>query len=309
MDTSDENPYRELVENQQDLLVKFSTEGRLLFVNTAYCEALGKTKEELGGSIFMPATDQKYSEVMATQMTRLFRPPYTCQVEQWISSPQGPRCISWSARSITDGKGGVTAIVASGRDVTRLQREQRSIRKRDEELMLLLESGTPMYFTHSSDHTLRYVSPRIRALLGTGQKSGKRMWIDYLTDHPLNAKGLERTLKAIATGRREPPYRLEFYGRNNTKIWVEINEIPVVKNRVTVAIAGSLVDVTEKKRVEEGLIEAEILLKNYGSAKKGEKDPAGESSAGPFAALRSIFSSKKSTDEEDIPLDIPENLK
>lgn len=309
MDAGNEPPYRELVEHQQDLLVKFSPEGRLLFVNTAYCEAFGKTKEELAGSIFMPATDQKYSEVMATQMTKLFRPPYTCQVEQWIASPLGQRCISWSAHSITDEKGTVTAIVASGRDVTRFQREQRSIRRRDEELMLLLESGTPMYFTHSPDHTLRYVSPQIRALLGSGQRSGKRMWTDYLTDHPLNAKGLERTLKAIATGRREPPYRLEFYGRNTTKIWVEINEIPVVKNRVTVAIAGSMVDVTEKKRVEEGLIEAEILLKNYGTGKKEEKDSTGKGTEGPFAALMSVFSPKKSTDDMDIPLDIPENLK
>jgi PAS domain S-box-containing protein len=203
----------------------------------------------------------------------------------------------------------VTAIVASGRDVTRLRREQHSIRKRDEELMLLLESGTQMYFTHSPDHTLRYVSPRIRALLGTGQRSGKRMWTDYLTDHPLNAKGLERTLKAIATGRREPPYRLEFHGRNNMKIWVEINEIPVVKNRVTVAIAGSMVDVTEKKRVEEGLIEAEILLKNYGTVKKGENNPTEKNTEGPLAALLSVFASKKSVDDEDIPFDIPEYLK
>ena len=309
MDASNEPPYRELVEHQQDLLVKFSPEGHLLFVNTAYCEAFGKTKEELAGSIFMPATDQKYSEVMATQMTKLFRPPYTCQVEQWIASPLGRRCISWSARSITDEKAEVTAIVASGRDVTRIQREQRSIRRRDEELMLLLESGTPMYFTHSPDHTLRYVSPRIRALLGIGQRSGKRMWTEYLTDHPLNAKGLERTLKAIATGRREPPYLLEFYGRNHMKIWVEINEIPVVRNRVTVAIAGSMVDVTERKRVEEGLIEAEILLKNYGSGKREERSPAGEINGGPFASLRSLFSPKKSGDDDDIPLDIPDNLR
>ena len=308
MDTCDDPPYEELVEHQQDMLVKFSPEGRLLFVNTAYCDALGKTREELSGSVFMPATDQRYSEVMATQMTGLFRPPYACQVEQWISSPRGPRCISWSARSITDGNGGVIAIVATGRDITRLQREHRAIRKRDEELMLLLESGKEMYFTHSSDHTLHYVSPRIRAILGAGSRSGKRLWTDYLTDNPLNAKGLERTLKAISSGRREPPYRLEFYGRNNSTVWVEVNEIPVIKNRQTVAIAGYFVDVTEKKKVEEGLIEAEILLKNYGDRKKNGRDPADENNGGPFAALKSIFSPKKSEDEGDVPLDIPDNL-
>jgi PAS domain S-box-containing protein len=309
MSTHDDTTYKELVEHLQDLLVKFSPEGRLLFVNTAYCNAVGKTKEELADSVFMPATDERYTDVIATQMTKLFRPPYSCLVEQWISSPLGSRCISWSARSITDGNGNVTAIVATGRDISRIKREHRAIRKRDEELMLLLESGTQMYFTHTPDHSLLYVSPRIRALLGDASRSGKRLWTDYLTDNPLNAKGLERTLKAISTCRREPPYRLEFYGRNTAKIWVEVNEIPVVKNKKTVAIAGFLVDVTEKKKVEEGLIEAEILLKGYGSEKKGAGETAGEAGRGPFSALKSIFSPEKTEAEEDIPLNIPTNLR
>ena len=308
MSAHDDTTYKELVEHQQDLLVKFSPEGRLLFVNTAYCDAVGKTNEELAGSVFMPATDKRSSDIMVTRMTNLFRPPYTCQVEQWISSPLGSRCISWSARSITDGNGNVTAIVASGRDISRIKQEHRAIRKRDEELMLLLESGTQMYFTHSPDHALLYVSPRILALLGDTSRSGKRLWTDYLTDNPLNAKGLERTLKAISTGRREPPYRLEFFGRNNTKVWVEVNEIPVVKNKKTVAIAGYLVDVTEKKKVEEGLIEAEILLKNYGGQNKAGKEEAGGENRGPFAALKTIFSPKTSESEDEPLLDIPDNL-
>ncbi|MEN6395423.1 MAG: PAS domain-containing protein [Methanoregula sp.] len=306
MSADDDTLYKELVEHQQDLLVKFSPEGRLLFVNSAYCDAVGKTKEELAGSIFMPATDEHYSDVMATRMTNLFRPPHTCQVEQWITSRKGSRCISWSARSITDQKGEVTAIIASGRDITRLKREHREITKRDDELVLLLESGTPMYFTHTPDHALLYVSPRIKDLLGCTPRSGKRLWTDYLTDDPLNAKGLERTLKAISSGRREPPYRLEFYGKDGAKIWVEVNEIPVVKNKKTVAIAGYLVDVTEKKRVEEGLIEAEILLKGYG--KKGGTDQADDGNRGPFSALKSLFSHEKNESEPaDTPADTLDN--
>lgn len=298
MSAENETLYQELVEHQKDLLVKFSPEGRLLYVNTAYCDAVGKTREELTGSIFMPATNERYSDVMATRMVDLFRPPFTCQVEQWISSKKGSRCISWSARSVTDQKGEVTGIIASGRDVTRLKQEHRRISKRDEELMLLLESNAQMYFTHSPDHTLRYVSPRIPTLLGCTTGSGKKLWTDYLTDNPVNAQGLERTLKAISSGRREPPYRLEFYGRNGTRIWVEVNEIPVVKNNKTIAIAGYLVDVTEKKRVEEGTVEAEILLKGYG--KNGGREEAAEETQGPLSALKSLFShGKNENDKED----------
>jgi len=119
-------------------------------------------------------------------------------------------------------------------------------------------------------------------------------------------RGFERTLKAVSSGRREPPYRLEFAGRKRREDpRSKVNEIPVIRNNVTIAVVGSLVDVTEKMKVEEGLIEAEILLKDYsGHKKKNESE-----SSGPFAALKSIFSKKEETKEDDIPIDIPDSLK
>lgn len=296
--------YRDLVECQQDLIVKFNLEGRLLFVNRAYCETFGKTKEELAGSIFMPVTGERYADVVATQMTKLFRPPFTCIVEQWIQTRQGMRCISWSARSILDADKKVEAIVAVGRDVTPLKNDQKAIRKRDEELMLVLESGSQMYYTHTIDHAMVYVSSRIRALLGCRVGEGKRLWTDYVTDNPANAAGLERTLRAITSGRREPPYRLEMLTGSGKRIWIEVNEIPVVKNGRTVAIAGYLEDVTEKMHVEEGTAEAEILFRGV---RPKEPERSGPS---PLGAIRSIFSrDKTSAEAEGDAADIPENAR
>ncbi len=266
----EENMYRELVECQQDLIVKFNPEGRLLFVNPAYCAITGKPRDELTGSVFMPVTSERYTDVMATHMTKLFHPPFACIVEQWIPSLKGLRCISWSAKSILDKNNRVTAIVATGRDITRRKREERAIKQRDDDLMLLIESGQQMYYTHSPDHVVLYSSPRIRTLLGCLSRGGKR-WTDYLSDNPLNATGIERTKRAVASGRREPPYRLELLREDGARCWVEVNEIPVVKNGKTVAIAGSIVDITEKMQIDEGLTEAEILFKGSGST-GGKKD-------------------------------------
>ena len=266
MDTTD-TMYRDLVECQQDLIVKFNLEGHLLFVNSAYCEAVGKSKEALAGSVFMPVSDERYADVVATQMTKLFRPPFACTVEQWIQTPKGMRCFSWSAKSVLNGSSTVESIVATGHDITRIKSEQRAIKKKDEELMLAIESGNQIYYTHTPDHTMMYVSPRLRALLGCRSKEGKRTWTDYLTDNPMNASGLERTIRAITSGRREPPYRLEMNSRDGRIIRLEVNEIPLVKNGKTVSIAGSVTDVTEKALVEEGLAEAEILIPDLAISK------------------------------------------
>jgi PAS domain S-box-containing protein len=293
MDTSDE-AYRDLVEQQQDLIVKISLEGRLLFTNTAYSELLGKTKDELFSSVFMPVSGERYSDVIATQMTKLFRPPYTCIVEQWLQTPRGMRCISWSIKSILDGNKAPVALIATGRDVTPVKNEQKAIRKRDEELMLLLESGSQMYYTHTPDHRTMYVSPRIRNLLKCTTGLKKRSWTDYLTDNPVNATGLERTLRAVSTGKREPPYRLEMETGDGNRIWIEVNEIPVVKNGKTIAIAGSLIDITEKMHVDEGVAEAEILFKGV----RPKEPRAGGRS--PLKAIRSIFARDEGVEEESV---------
>lgn len=293
MDTTDAG-YRDLVEQQQDLIVKISLEGRLEFTNTAYCELLGKTKDELAGSVFMPVTSERYSDVIATQMTKLFRPPYTCIVEQWLQTPKGMRCVSWSARSVLDEKKTPVALVATGRDITALKNDQKAIRKRDNELMLVLESGPQMYYAHTPDHRTTYVSPRIRELLKCTNGGKKRSWTDYLTDNPANAAGLERTIKAIATGKREPPYRMEMETEDGRRIWIEANEIPVVKNGKTIAIAGSLMDITEKMHVDEGLAEAEILFKGV---RPKEQQAVRRS---PFKAIRSIFARNEGAEEESV---------
>lgn len=293
MDTSDQ-AYRDLVEQQQDLIVKVSLEGRLLFTNAAYSELLGKTKDDLCDSVFMPVSGERYSDVIATQMTKLFRPPFTCIVEQWLQTPKGMRCISWSIKSVLDGNRAPVALVATGRDVTPVKNEQKAMRKRDEELMLLLESGSQMYYTHSPDHRTMYISPRIRTLLKCTNGSKKKSWTDYLTDNPVNAAGLERTLRAVSTGKREPPYRLEMETEDGNRIWIEVNEIPVVKNGKTVAIAGSLVDVTEKMHVEEGVAEAEILFKGV------RPKESRVSARSPLKAIRSIFARDEGAEEESV---------
>jgi PAS domain S-box-containing protein len=288
-----ENFYRDLVDNQQDLIVSFSPEGRLLFVNPAYCDSVGKSKEDLIGSVFMPVTGERYSDVIATQMVKLFRPPFSCMVEQWIRTPKGLRCISWSAKSIVGDGNAVLSIVATGRDITQLRHELKAVRKKDEELILVVESGERMYYSHSPDHVLTYVSPRIRSLLGCPPRSGKRAWTDYLTDNPMNAAGLERTIRAVTTGKREPPYQLEMSACNGEIIRVQVNEIPVVKNGKTVSIVGSMVDTTERMRVEEGLAEAEYLIRDFKGDKKRTERPAFVSPArakGPLGYFRSYFS-------------------
>ena len=83
-------------------------------------------------------------------------------------------------------------------------------------------------------------------------------------------------------------------GMEGTRIRVEVNEIPVVKNKKTVAIAGSMVDITEKMYINDGSAGTEMLFKDTGSVPRS-KEPAFKSRVG---FIKSILS-KEMADEQD----------
>ncbi len=111
--------YRLLVEHQSDMVVKVDTEGRFLYVSPTYCETFGKSEAELLGQGFMPLVHEDDQGPTARAMEDLFRPPYTCYLEQRAMTRLGWRWLSWQDTSVLDPQGKVVAIIGVGRDITR----------------------------------------------------------------------------------------------------------------------------------------------------------------------------------------------
>jgi hypothetical protein len=87
-----------------------------------------------------------------------------------------------------------------------------------------------------------------------------------------------------------------------------------VKNGKTVAIAGAITDVTEKMAVEEGLAEAEFLIKDVSGDKKvseyRSRVASPQTKGGRLGYFRSLFSRSSDEDEEeDVFADVPTNLR
>jgi PAS domain S-box-containing protein len=128
-----EEKYRLLVEGQTDLVVKVDTEGRLLFASPTYCDIFGKTEEELLGRKFMPLVFEEDREMTAREMEKLYRPPYTCYVEQRAMTKDGWRWLAWADKSVLDNQKNVVAIIGVGRDITESKHvEQELLRAKEE---------------------------------------------------------------------------------------------------------------------------------------------------------------------------------
>ncbi len=112
----------------------------------------------------------------------------------------------------------------------------------------ILEKSTNLFYSHDINHQLNYMSPQVKDILGYEVEEALVKWTKLISGHPINELGFGSTMRAIETGITQPPYELELIRKDGRKIWVEVREAPVVEYGKTVAIVGSLNDITKHKR-------------------------------------------------------------
>ena len=142
--------------------------------------------------------------------------------------------------------------------ILRTQTEH-ALRDSEQRLRDIVEHSSNLFYSHTADHQLTYISPQSREFFGCEPDQALTRWFEFLTDHPVNRRGIESTERAIATGERQPVYELELEGRQGRRLWVEVNEAPVVRDGRTVAIVGALTDITDRKQAEEQLRHAQKM--------------------------------------------------
>ncbi|MDD2386061.1 MAG: PAS domain-containing protein [Bacteroidales bacterium] len=113
-----EEKYRLLVKNQNELIVKVDKHGRITFVNETYCKVFGKTEKELLNESFMPFVYEDDKEMTSKTMLKLLSPPYTCYVEQRTLTINGLRWLAWSDKAILNKNNEIVEIIGVGRDIT-----------------------------------------------------------------------------------------------------------------------------------------------------------------------------------------------
>lgn len=137
------------------------------------------------------------------------------------------------------------------REVESRRQAQRALLASEQRVRDILEHSTNLFFAHTADHVLTYVSSQSRAYLDCEPEEALLRWTEFSTDHPVNQQGFEVTQRAIDSGEPQPPYELQLKGVKGRTIWVQVSEAPVVRDGKTVAIVGALTDITQLKQAEE----------------------------------------------------------
>lgn len=124
-----EQQYRDIVENQKQLICRFLPNGTLTFVNKAYCNYFEKGFEELIGKNFLELVPEDNHEIIIDNLKKLNKDNPTNTVEHKVINGDGK--ISWQRwidQAYFDTEGNIIEIQSVGTDITEIKEREEYFR-------------------------------------------------------------------------------------------------------------------------------------------------------------------------------------
>ena len=261
-----ENKYKLLVENQSDLIVKVDLEGRFLYVSPTYCKLFGKTEKELLNRNFIPLVHEDDVEKTELAMKNLFKPPYTCYVEQRAETKDGWRWLSWTDNAILNDKNEVIEIIGLGQDITERKQREEELQNTKAILQAAMDNSTAgIAIADAPDGKLRYVNNAGLMIRGkTKEEIVSDIGIDkYVASWQLldfngtpladNEVPLARAIMYGETCNKQ--FIIRRPGNEDRVVWA--HAAPILNNEGDVTSAIVIFpDITESRKLEEQLQQA-----------------------------------------------------
>lgn len=254
-----EEKYRTLVENMQDG-VFIAQDSKIMFANEPYARILGYVVDEIiGRPISQFISERDLSLVMERHKRRLNGESMPNQYDFHLVHRDGVTelLVSMSVSRIMYL--GAPAALGTIRDVSEQRKAERALRESEERYRTIFENtGTAMVIIEH-DTTIILANSRFEQLSGYSREEieGKMSWTRFTAVEDLERMKAQHTLRRERKDAALNSYEFRFISRYGElhHIMLSIDLIPGTTRSV-----ASLLDITERKRIEESLSQIHIRL-------------------------------------------------
>jgi PAS domain S-box-containing protein len=133
-----EELFRAIVEDQNEMIVRWRPDGTRTFVNRAYARVFGGRPEDFIGTSFFPLIDEKYRAGVWKKIESLTpENPLATAIHESVAKNGERRWQEWTDRGIFDEQGQLVELQSTGRDITERKLAEDAIRASQEQLRAL----------------------------------------------------------------------------------------------------------------------------------------------------------------------------
>jgi PAS domain S-box-containing protein len=246
-----EERYRDLFENASDLIQSCTIEGKCIYVNKAWRDALGYSEKEVLNINFWDIIHPDYIVHSTQALQRVISGENVNNVETAFVAKNGRLIQVEGNVNPVRKEGKVVAIRAIFRDITERKEANKKLRESEERYRDLFENANDLIQSVSLDGHFIYVNKAWRDALGYTDKELEKLKLWDIIQ-PDSLQHCEKVFRKVIQGQTEF-VETAFVAKNGKVIFVEGNANLYSRENKVMATRGIFRDTTERKLAEEKL--------------------------------------------------------
>lgn len=266
-----ENRYRALTENSLDIIIRFDTNHRHIYVNpaiehyTGHAAELfiGKTHTEIGFST-------AYSTLWDRNIAYVFKSGEPLRFLTEFESIQGRTVLDCQLIPEFDSRGQVVTVLSTSRDITELKQAEREIRKLNQFREAVIDNANVMVCVLDSDENFVVWNKAAEAITGFSKEEvlgGHRVIRWLIRDDSYREKVIAQ-IRQIRPGARLDDINFVIQTRTGGERILSFYIQSLIDDD---GQPGGFIiigfDVTDRKQAEKALLESETKLREANAAK------------------------------------------